>query len=233
MLYSYFIFFSELLLFFISSWLFIVRTGAEGRWRMDNMQQRAAGRLQTLGRCSENTTSSRFGRSTDWATRAALIIFFFFFSHIKTVFIAEVSCIFSSVLSWCTIWSQQQCYLLSGKPKVRQNFNISYCGSLGEKKKAFSTQKRFWNKSKQITVWLFYCFSFRFLFPRYSMGKVTIFLFIFFNVLFELIGAPSLSKMTKNGCPPNYVALYYPSAQPNLWAFNKGALSLTYVIYEK
>lgn len=65
------------------------------------------------------------------------------------------------------------------------------------------------------------------------MGKVTIFFYFFFNVLFELIGAPSLSKMTKNGCPPNYVALYYPSAQPNLWAFNKGALSLTYVIYEK
>lgn len=42
-----------------------------------------------------------------------------------------------------------------------------------------------------------------------------------------------LFKMTKIGCPQNDVNLYYPSAQPNLWAFNKGVLSLTYVIYEK
>lgn len=47
------------------------------------------------------------------------------------------------------------------------------------------------------------------------MRKVKIFFVFVLNVLFKLIGAPSLSKMTKNGCPPNHVALYYPSAQPN------------------
>ena len=150
---------------FICFGLFIVRTGAEGRWRRDNMQQRATGRLPIPGRCSEDTNSSRFARSTHWATRAALIIILFF-SNLKTVFIAEGSCIFCSVLSWCTIWIQQQCYVLSGKPKVRQKFHISYCGSLKKKKKkSFDDTEKVLEQVKAnycLTVFLFIHWDFYF-----------------------------------------------------------------------
>ncbi len=111
----------------------------------------------------------------------------------------------------------------SGKTKC-QHFKLQFFD-----RNIFCKKKQKTSQHIVLTVLIFISFCIFFLIKQgkgYNLENMSV-----SNSLVHL--SVLLCKMTKIGCPQNYVNLYYPSAQPNLWAFNKGVLSLTYVIYEK